>query len=116
NALRIPSVPLDPLSLRRLRTLIHAWKPDILQAHGGEPLKYAVAAVLKRAAPAVIYRRIGSVTDDIARWPRRAAYAVIMRRANRIVAVAGVLKREPSHTLRAAPCGVVTVRDGVRAR
>ena len=48
---RIPGFRVEMRSAGSLRTLMRAWGPDIVQAHGGEPLKYAMFAV-DRSRPA----------------------------------------------------------------
>ena len=44
---------------------MRAWGPDIVQAHGGEPLKYAMFAV-DRSRAHLVYRRIGLVPERAA--------------------------------------------------
>jgi glycosyltransferase involved in cell wall biosynthesis len=60
-----------------------------------------------------VYRRIGSAPEEIARGPRRAAYGWLMRRADRIVAVADALRREVVRTFRVPSARVVTIPNGV---
>ena len=55
-----------------LRRLLRSWRLDLVQAHGGEPLKYAALAGMGRPAP-IVYRRIGSVSW-LASGFRRALY------------------------------------------
>ena len=110
------AVPFDPGTLRRLRAIVRSWSPDVVQAHGGEPLKYAVAATMAGTAPPVVYRRIGTAPQEIVSGPRRAAYGWLMRRASRVVAVADVLRREVIRTFRVPAGRVVTIPNGVDAR
>ncbi len=104
---------LDPAAIVALRRLIGRWRPDIVQAHGGEPLKHTVAATIATISPPIVYRRIGSAPPEISRGPRRATYGWLMRRASRIVAVADVLRREVVRTFRVPSANVVTIPNGV---
>lgn len=113
NSRQVPVVRIDPTTLQGLRSLVSSWKPDVVQAHGGEPLKYSIAVKLGRGGPPVVYRRIGSAPDEIARGPRRAVYGGLMRRAARVIAVAEVLRREAVEMFRVPPERVVTIPNGV---
>jgi glycosyltransferase involved in cell wall biosynthesis len=104
---------VDPHAVRGLRQLVASWRPDVVQAHGGEPLKYAVMAGVAGSSPPIVYRRIGSAPREIERGPRRAAYGWLMRRAARVIAVAEVLNREVVRTFRVPAGRVVTIPNGV---
>jgi glycosyltransferase involved in cell wall biosynthesis len=104
---------VDPHAVRGLRELVAAWRPDVVQAHGGEPLKYTVMAGVIGSAPPIVYRRIGSAPREIERGPRRAAYGWLMRRAARVIAVAEVLNHEVVRTFRVPAGRVVTIPNGV---
>ena len=56
---RVPG--LDPGLLARLRRMIAAFAPDVVQAHGGRTVKYAAAArrLARSAGWALVYRNIG---------------------------------------------------------
>jgi glycosyltransferase involved in cell wall biosynthesis len=100
--------------LRALRRRIRDWDPDVVQAHGGEALKYSVlAAALGRSR--VVYRRIGSTPRSIARGPRRAAYGRLMRQADRVVAVAEAVREETLAVFRLPATRVVTIPNAVDA-
>src|SRR2546425_1052513 len=45
----LPGVQVDPGAVWRLHRILRRWRPDVMQAHGGEALKYAlpVAKVLR---------------------------------------------------------------------
>ncbi|MGQ0670203.1 MAG: glycosyltransferase family 4 protein [Actinomycetota bacterium] len=112
KGMRVPGLRMDSRTLGALRGLIGGWKPDVIQAHGGEPLKYSVAVALGRRRP-LVYRRIGSVIEELARGPRRTAYGSLMRRAARVVAVADVLRKETIEVFRVSADRVVTIPNGV---
>ena len=68
--LRVPSgllrrAGLDPRAVLRLRRTIRAEHADVVVAHGGEPLKYVVAAAGRTPT---VYYKIGLSTQEITRW------------------------------------------------
>ena len=79
----LPGLRMHLGAVRALRALIRDRRPDLLQAHGGEPLKYGLAA----GGVPVVYRRIGSTAGWLGGGPRRLVYARLVRRAARVVAV-----------------------------
>jgi glycosyltransferase involved in cell wall biosynthesis len=103
--------PLHPGAVLALRRLLGAWRPDLVQAHGGEPLKYAAVAAAGRRAP-IVYRRIGSVSW-LSNGPRRALYGRLVRRAERVVAVAASVHDETVAAFGLAPGRVVTIPNAV---
>jgi glycosyltransferase involved in cell wall biosynthesis len=111
---RVPGLKVDPGAIRRLRELASAWPPDVVQAHGGEALKYAVLALLGTATP-IIYRRIGLAPDWL-RGARRTVYGSLMRRAVRVVAVAEEVRRETVDAFHVPSANVVTIPNGVDGR
>jgi glycosyltransferase involved in cell wall biosynthesis len=103
---------MDPRALRRLRQIAARWRPDIAQAHGGEALKNAMAALIGMDIP-VIYRRIGMAPRWLARGPRRRAHGWLMRRSVRVVAVADEVRRETIRIFGVDPSRIVTIPNGV---
>jgi len=98
-----------------LRRMIRDWRPDVVQAHGGEPLKYAVLGAT-RPRSQVVYRRIGSTPKEIARGPRRLVYARLMRQTARVVAVAEAVRSETLEVFRLRPGHVLTIPNAVDDR
>jgi glycosyltransferase involved in cell wall biosynthesis len=90
---QLPGLRVGLQAVASLRRLIDTWHPSVVQAHGGEAFKYAVLASVGRPTQ-VVYRRIGAAPPWITRGPRRAAYAVMLRRAACIVAVAEAVRSE----------------------
>lgn len=82
---------LDPGAVLRLRRVIDSWRPDVVQAHGGEPLKYAAYTA---AGVPVVYRKIGMSAPWARSGFRRALHSRILRRATRVVAVTEEARRE----------------------
>ena len=112
---RVPGLKVDPGAIRRLRELASAWRPDVVQAHGGEALKYAVLALLGTAT-SIIYRRIGLAPGSLARGARRAVYGSLMRRAARVVAVAEEVRRETVDVFHVPSASVVVIPNGIDRR
>ncbi|KGN35006.1 hypothetical protein N802_01125 [Knoellia sinensis KCTC 19936] len=79
---------LDPLAVLRLRKLLADEGADVVVAHGGEPLKYAVAA---RTAAPVIYYKVGLSTAELSRRSRLAFYRFLTRRVTLGVAVSSAV-------------------------
>jgi glycosyltransferase involved in cell wall biosynthesis len=109
---RLPGLGVNGRALRNLRALIRAYEPDVIQAHGGEALKYATSTLARRGQR-VVYRRIGGAPRRLTGGIRRTAYGVLMRRADRIVAVAEDVRRETVNLFRVAPHKVVTIPNAV---
>jgi glycosyltransferase involved in cell wall biosynthesis len=109
---RLPGLRVDGGAVRDLRRLIGRWAPDVVQVHGGEPLKHVLLAS-GGSKGRVIYRRIGPAPAEIARGARRMAHARLMRRADAIVAVADVLRQEAILSFRIPADRVVTIRNAV---
>ena len=107
-----PGLPLQAAGVRALRRTLRSWPPDLIQAHGGEALKYAVAATGPRRPP-IVYRRIGSVSGWLSGGPKRAVYRQLVRRASRVVAVADSIRDETVEAFRLPPERVVTIPNGV---
>jgi glycosyltransferase involved in cell wall biosynthesis len=110
----LPGVNMDPFVATALRRIISGWQPDLVQAHGGEPYKYALAATARRQTP-VIYRRIGGAPSWIRRGARRFLHAQLMRRASCIVAVAEAVRQETIVLFGVDPSRIVVIPNGVSA-
>jgi glycosyltransferase involved in cell wall biosynthesis len=111
---RMPGLRIDPQAVRAVRGLMATWRPDIVQAHGGEALKHAIPAA--RGLAPVVYRRIGASPPWIMQGVRRAAYSFLIRRAARVVAVAEAVHRETLETFRLSADRIVTIPNGVDHR
>ncbi len=115
GGLRIPGLKMGVEHLRALRRLIQTARPDVIQAHGGEALKYVVPAAAPSRAP-IVYRRIGGTPAWIRRGPARVVYGGLMRRPARVVAVAEAVRRETIDTFRVPPTRVITIPNAVDVR
>jgi glycosyltransferase involved in cell wall biosynthesis len=103
---------LDLSGVRKLRQLMRDLGPDVIQAHGGEALKYVLAAGRGRGGR-VVYRRIGDITTPASDRLRLWVHARLMRRSARIIAVAEVLREELLDRYRLSPDQVVTIPNAV---
>jgi glycosyltransferase involved in cell wall biosynthesis len=111
----LPGVPVDPVAAIRLARVVRAQRPDVVQVHGGEALKYAVCATPGVRTP-IVYRRIGSAPRWITGGARRGLYGALMRRTARIVTVAEAVRRETIALFGLPPAHVTTIPNGVDAR
>jgi glycosyltransferase involved in cell wall biosynthesis len=105
----LPGLRMHLGAVRALRALVRDRRPDLLQAHGGEPLKYGLTA----GGVPVVYRRIGSTAGWLTGGPRRLVYARLVRRAARVVAVSEATGRETAEAFGLPPAKVVTIPNGV---
>lgn len=111
----IQTAPLGPF-LRTPSPLVVAaavrrWRPDVLLAHGGEPLRAAVLAPGRR--PPLVYRRIGGAPAAMRRPARRRWHRSLIRRADAVVAVAEAIRQETLALFDLDPTRVVTIPNGV---
>jgi glycosyltransferase involved in cell wall biosynthesis len=109
---RVPGVRVDLGTVGALRDLVIDWRPDVMQVHGGEPLKHALLAA-RRSKTSVVYRRIGSAPRRMTRGLDRVAHGHMMRRATQIVTVAEALRRETVDAFGVPPERVTTIPNAV---
>jgi glycosyltransferase involved in cell wall biosynthesis len=102
-------------TVRSLRGVLREWEPDIIQAHGGEALKYSFLAD-GRKGHRVVYRRIGSVHPRTTFGLRKAGYGAMMRRASRVVALGEAAREETIRVFGVRPERIVTIPNGVDLR
>ena len=75
----------DPFAAWRLRRELRELRPDVIVAHGGEPLEYL--ALTRPAGTPLVYFALGIVTDDARRGWRHLLYRWLYHRAD---VVAGI--------------------------
>jgi glycosyltransferase involved in cell wall biosynthesis len=113
-----PTVPFLKLDLRILLGLsqvIRSTRPDVIQAHGGDTLKYTAAATLGHRTR-LVQRFIGSPPEWVRTGPRRLAYAFILSRASRIIAVSESVRSDVIDIFGVAADRVVVIPSGSDAR
>ena len=111
----LPGVQVDPGAVVRLARALRSRRPDIVQVHGGQALKYTVMAAAGSKMP-IVYRRIGGAPHWITRGLQRNVYAALMRRPARIIVVAESVRRETLSLFGVPGKRVVTIPNGVDAR
>jgi glycosyltransferase involved in cell wall biosynthesis len=108
----LPGLRLDVRTVRGLLWARRQWRPDIIQAHGGEALKYVLASSVGRPIP-VVYRRIGGSPPWITRGVRRVVYRRLFGATARIVALAEYVRSETLATFDIPPDHVITIPNAV---
>lgn len=110
-----PGVPDGPLRRLRatwsLRTRVGAFAPDVVVAHGGEPLRLAAAAGLGRHAR-LVYVRVSAVPPVLRTRARMASLRAAYARADAVVAVSDSLRRELVREFGLEPERVRVIRNG----
>jgi glycosyltransferase involved in cell wall biosynthesis len=99
----------QPRTVVALRSVVRRWRPDVIQAHGGEPLMYASLA----GGPPVVYRKIGGAHPRFRSGPLRPLYSWMLRRADAIIAVAEAMRREVTEQFRVPSSRVRTIPHAV---
>jgi glycosyltransferase involved in cell wall biosynthesis len=112
NGSNVPGLNMDLRAVGSLRQIVKEWDPQVIQAYGGEPLKYTVGASI-RTRSAIVYRKIGSADERVRSGPRRSVHAGFVRRAERVVAVAESMRRETIDVFRIRPERVITIPRGI---
>lgn len=101
--------------VRALRRDLIARSPDVVLAHGGEPLKYAVLARGRQCMPRIIYRKIGLSEQWLGRcrWFKLFFQRWLVNRADAISAVGAAARREAIDLFHADPLKVRVIYRGV---
>lgn len=95
-----PAVGFDPRLVLRLRATLAAMDPEVVVAHGSEPLKYLVPAMVGRHRP-LVYYAIGTYSGS--RGSRQVKlWRYLLSRAD-VVVVVGDEVLEECHRLLAVP-------------
>jgi glycosyltransferase involved in cell wall biosynthesis len=109
----IPGLHVDPRVVRRLMSICRRWRPDVIQAHGGDPFTYAALAGRRDR---IVYRRIGLSPPHARRTPMTLGYRLLMSRSRKIIAVAEAVRRETIEVFGVPATRVVTIPRGVDRR
>lgn len=115
NGRRIPGLRMQVATLADLRGAIARFRPQIVHAHGGEAFKYSALATAGTRAR-IVYRRIGTAPASISHGLRRSMHAMLLRRSDRIVAVASTVRRETVETFGVPSERVVMIPRGIDPR
>jgi glycosyltransferase involved in cell wall biosynthesis len=110
-----PGVPDGPGRLWRSRSSLRAraaaFDPQVIVAHGGDPLRHAVLAGLHRRAP-LVYIRVAAVTPDLRTPARSRTLRYAYGRVDAFVAVSGSLREELVEVFGIAPARIRVIRNG----
>ena len=98
-----------------LRAIARRFRPHVVQAHGGEPLRLALLAGLGRRPP-IVYRRIGTAPAAMLHGWRRQWHRALMGRATTVVCVAEAVRIEAVERLGLDPRRTVTIPNAVDRR
>lgn len=82
----------DPRVIPQLRRKLRTLAPDVVVAHGGEPLKYCGAARPKSSR--LVYLKVGSSETEVRRRLHAAWHQRLMRSADRVVVISDDLAAE----------------------
>ena len=107
----VPILRIDRGTLTSIRRRIELFRPDVVHAHGAEAFKYLAVGAPSNVP--IVYRRIGTAPRSITRGMRRLAHAALLRRSDRVVAVAESVRRETIETFGVPDGRVVTIPRGV---
>lgn len=102
--------PFDLRPSANLRRLARRWRPQVIQAHGGEALKVSAFAGLD---PPLVYRRIGCAPSTLSRPWRRLASRLMMSRSDMVVAVAEAVRHESIRLFGIAPNRIMTIPNAI---
>jgi len=82
---------LDPRAVMRLRRTMSDEGAAVVIAHGGEPLKYVVAAAGRTPS---VYYKVGLSSAELARPARRRLYGLLAGRATRVIGVSQAITEQ----------------------
>jgi glycosyltransferase involved in cell wall biosynthesis len=105
-----PAVGFDPRVLVRLRSTIARMDPDVVVAHGSEPLKYLVPATFGRRRP-LAYYAIGTYSGSRGRLQLRL-WRHLAGRANVVAAEGEEVRAECIERLGVPPHRVILAPNG----
>lgn len=110
-----PGQGFEPALPWSLRSLIGNWDPSLLVAHGSEPLKYLVPAMLLSPRPVtrpLAYYAIGTYSGETGRRPQLDLWRLLLRRADVVVAEGEEVKEECIRMLGVRPGRIHFVPNG----
>ena len=99
-------------TFRRLVRAMRAWRPDLIQCHGGRALKYAMIARPFTRAQAYVYTKIGSVHPWLDPLPKRLFYGFLFEQVDAIVAVGEHVRREVEAVFNPRRPQLLTINTG----
>ena len=100
---------LDPVALRRLRTVIRNQGADLVVAHGGEALKYVVPAA---GAVPTVYYKIGLSAAELTRPFHKRLYRLLARKVRKVVGVSHEVTNQVESVLNVPASRVTVIPNG----
>ncbi len=94
-----------------LRARAAAFEPDVVVAHGGDPVRHAVLAGLHRRAP-LVYVRVAAVTPDLRTPARSRSLRFAYGKVDAFVAVSGSLRDELTEVFGVSPDRIRVIGNG----
>ena len=107
---RLRSLGFDPRVVVRLRRVLDTLRPDVIIAHGGEPLKYL--AWVNRGDTPLVYFAIGTTTEAARHGARRVLYRVLLSRADYVAGVSVETLDEAERVFGVPPNRIVLLPNG----
>lgn len=107
---RARRVGFDPRAALKLRRTLRDIAPDVVVAHGGEALKYVVAARPRRTS--LVYKKTGSSAESLGGQLRRTVYRRLAAQADLTAAVAQEAVHEAHQLLRLPADRVMLAPNG----
>jgi len=107
---RLRTAGFDPRVAFRLRHVLRSIRPNVIVAHGGEPLKYCFFAAPHKSA--LIYYKIGSARALLGNWIRRAFHRVQVSRADLVAGVSPEMVEEARILLKVPSLKTVYIPNG----
>jgi glycosyltransferase involved in cell wall biosynthesis len=108
----VPGLRIRPKAVWALSRIIGEWRPDVVHAHGGDTLKYLIPAAIGRQT-SIVYGKIGLTPLSVSGPLKRGVHSELMRRADRVVAVAEAVRREVVDSFRVPERRVVMIPNAV---
>jgi glycosyltransferase involved in cell wall biosynthesis len=100
---------MDPVAVARLRRAIRGQHAGVVVAHGGEPLKYVVAAAGRTPT---VYYKVGLSSAELSRPWRRRLYRLLAGRATRVVGVSEAVADQVHEVLGVPRASVSVIPNG----
>lgn len=107
---RLRAAGADPRALVRLRSALRELAPDVVVAHGGEPLKYL--APLADGRFALVYYAIGTVTAAARSGRRADLYRWLLQRCDAVAGVSAETLEEATAVFGVRPDREVLLPNG----
>ncbi len=107
----VPGVGFNLGAVRALRSALARLDPVAVVAHGGEPLKYLVPAMVGRRRP-LAYYAIGTYGASADRWLQVALWRTLLRRVDAVAAEGTEVADELTSLLGVPPAKVTMTPNG----